>query len=156
MTTLTLTGIADTIDYGGYFGGGTIHAPYTVTWTGDPCNCYGNASGPVTGATLEINGYSYVFAVSEASSTEWFNPGWIQVNIYGTHQGTLSTNTLVGNGAFYIEPCCSTDVWDHGTLTVDGALGVPAPIAGEGPVSLLLLLIIVWLMIKGRRLSMEG
>jgi hypothetical protein len=70
-------------DNGGFFGpqfanlGGL---PFTVTWTGTDCNCYGGlinvTASPLTGATLTINGATVnllPFGTSNIFEAEWFS-----------------------------------------------------------------------------------
>ncbi len=145
-------------DNGGYFGtqysnlGGL---PFSVTWTGTNCNCYGgpisNATSPITGATLTINGvtvnmlvYGGVDAIWQA---EWLNQviqvqtrmGYTQAfppfsTIYYGSENSLTTWDS-GGGVFYLHDINHSYTRAYLTVTDWGGIpvhGVPGPIIGSG------------------------
>ena len=109
-------------DNGGYFGtqfanlGGL---PFTVTWTGTACNCYGGPNvpasiggpiSPITGATITINGvtvdmlaYGGFAAISEG---EWLN------NVIQVQTRISSTSTTPPFNTTYYGSQNSLTTWD--------------------------------------------
>ncbi len=100
MTTWYSQGFASGADYGGFFGpalGNIDNSPFLITWTGTDCNCYGGALwdappyngpglGPITAATMTINGISLdLDGYHNISANEWLDRGTFQDLQVATH-----------------------------------------------------------------------
>ena len=156
-------------DNGGFFGPAFANlggAPFTITWTGTDCNCYGGpimgAPNVISGATLTINGITIdLAAFNNIWQSEWLDhadgsntfiqmettfqslpfPPWSQ--ILPSSQYSLTTEFAMfhgipsGDGVFYLQDS-NHSFQTSAFLTMGVGLGVPAPIVGTGPAAILL------------------
>jgi hypothetical protein len=123
-------------DNGGFFGpqfanlGGL---PFTVTWTGTDCNCYGGPGvppelggpiSPITGATLTINGITVdlmPFQTQNVHEAEWLNNPDGSTEIVQLQTASAITSQTPPWDTTYFGSQVSLTTWAPGTPY----LGIP-------------------------------
>ena|SRR5215510_9390744 len=141
----------------GPLGGSLAGLPFSLTWTGIPCDCTERDVGfnPVIDAALTISGVTYDFGAGNSGFGDFFDNlhqtqsrNEITINFFNPPVVTstytqIGTNNDLYKGFFVISLYPYQHPDTSGTLLLSSITDVPGPIAGEGLVGLVPMLLFV-------------